>query len=134
MRPVHSWLDEALTDNQMEEMENIPDVDRIWIKGWFQSCSSCPVLSAGVSWMSEQEASLSCWTLLRHEYSLLNVTHIQPMPFFARYGDQFEAHWCKDLFQVLFAIFDNMKLKDIGDDNDFPDIYRDESVVLGVKQ
>ena len=38
-----------------------------------------------------------------------------------RYGDQFEAHWWKDLFQVLFRIFDNMKLKDNGDDNDFPD-------------
>jgi len=37
------------------------------------------------------------------------------------YGDQFEAHWWKDLFQVLFRIFDNMKLKDNGDDNDFPD-------------
>ena len=25
------------------------------------------------------------------------------------------------MFQVLFRIFDNMKLKDNGDDNDFPD-------------
>ena len=55
------------------------------------------------------------------------------------YGDQFEAHWWKDLFQacftvhsqasavdilntqVLFRIFDNMKLKENGDDSDFPD-------------
>ena len=33
-----------------------------------------------------------------------------------RYGDQFEAHWWKDLFQVLFRIFDNMKLKDSDED------------------
>ena len=44
------------------------------------------------------------------------------MPCFARYKDQFEAHWCKDLFQVLFVIFDNIKLKDNGND-DFPDMF-----------
>jgi len=26
------------------------------------------------------------------------------------YGDTFQAHWWKDLFQILFRIFDNMKL------------------------
>ena len=24
------------------------------------------------------------------------------------YGDQFETHWWKDLFQIVFRIFDNM--------------------------
>ena len=70
--------------------------------------------------MSEQEASPSCLILSRREYSLSYVLATFT-PCFARYGDQFEAHWWKDLFQVLFRIFDNMKLKDNGDDNDFPD-------------
>ena len=26
------------------------------------------------------------------------------------YGDTFEPHWWKDLFRVIFRIFDNMKL------------------------
>jgi brefeldin A-inhibited guanine nucleotide-exchange protein len=26
------------------------------------------------------------------------------------YGDAFQSHWWRDLFQVLFRIFDNMKL------------------------
>ena len=39
------------------------------------------------------------------------------------YGDQFETHWWKDLFQVLFRIFDNMKLTEDTDtdDTDYPD-------------
>ena len=26
------------------------------------------------------------------------------------YGDSFEAHWWRDLFRIIFRIFDNMKL------------------------
>lgn len=26
------------------------------------------------------------------------------------YGENFQSHWWKDLFQILFRIFDNMKL------------------------
>lgn len=26
------------------------------------------------------------------------------------YGESFQKHWWKDLFQILFRIFDNMKL------------------------
>ena len=44
------------------------------------------------------------------------------MPCFARIEDQFEARSCKDLFQVLFVIFDNIKPKDNGNE-DFPDMF-----------
>ena len=81
----------------------IPDVDRIWIKGWF------PILF-----------ELSC-IVSRCKLDVRTRGLTVLFDIVKTYGDQFEAHWWKDLFQVLFRIFDNMKLKEDGDDNDFPD-------------
>ena len=36
----------SVRDSAPDTAGHIPDVDRIWIKGWFPSCSSCPVSSA----------------------------------------------------------------------------------------
>jgi len=94
---------QLFTDHQMEETGNIPDVDRIWIKGWF------PILF-----------ELSC-IVSRCKLDVRTRGLTVLFDIVKTYGDQFEAHWWKDLFQVLFRIFDNMKLKDNGDDNDFPD-------------
>jgi len=82
---------------------HIPDVDRIWIKGWF------PILF-----------ELSC-IVSRCKLDVRTRGLTVLFDIVKTYGDQFETHWWKDLFQVLFRIFDNMKLKDNGDDNDFPD-------------
>jgi len=87
----------------LESSGNIPDVDRIWIKGWF------PILF-----------ELSC-IVSRCKLDVRTRGLTVLFDIVKTYGDQFEAHWWKDLFQVLFRIFDNVKLKDNGDDNDFPD-------------
>lgn len=29
------------------------------------------------------------------------------------YGEDFESHWWKDLFRIIFRIFDNMKLPEV---------------------
>jgi len=94
---------ELFSAHQVEESGNIPDMDRIWIKGWF------PILF-----------ELSC-IVSRCKLDVRTRGLTVLFDIVKTYGDQFEAHWWKDLFQVLFRIFDNMKLKENGDDSDFPD-------------
>jgi len=99
----HSTL---FTDNSLNSVEHtgvIPDIDRIWIKGWF------PILF-----------ELSC-IISRCKLDVRTRGLTVLFDIVKTYGEQFEAHWWKDLFQILFRIFDNMKLKDNGDDDDFPD-------------
>ena len=85
---------------------HIPDNDRIWIKGWF------PILF-----------ELSC-IVSRCKLDVRTRGLTVLFDIVKTYGDQFESHWWKDLFQVLFRIFDNMKLKDGSDeDGDYPDRY-----------
>ena len=94
---------ELFSAHQVDESGSIPDMDRIWIKGWF------PILF-----------ELSC-IVSRCKLDVRTRGLTVLFDIVKTYGDQFEAHWWKDLFQVLFRIFDNMKLKDSGDDSDFPD-------------
>ena len=83
---------------------HIPDNDRIWIKGWF------PILF-----------ELSC-IVSRCKLDVRTRGLTVLFDIVKTYGDHFESHWWKDLFQVLFRIFDNMKLKDGSDeDGDYPD-------------
>ena len=82
---------------------HIPDVDRVWIKGWF------PILF-----------ELSC-IVSRCKLDVRTRGLTVLFDIVKTYGDQFETHWWKDLFQVLFRIFDNMKLKDSDEDGDLPD-------------
>jgi brefeldin A-inhibited guanine nucleotide-exchange protein len=63
----------------------VPDVDRIWIKGWF------PILF-----------ELSC-IVSRCKLDVRTRGLTVLFDIVKTYGDQFEAHWWKDLFQVLPA-------------------------------
>eukprot|EP00088_Acartia_fossae_P042319 TRINITY_DN4441_c0_g1_i14.p1 TRINITY_DN4441_c0_g1~~TRINITY_DN4441_c0_g1_i14.p1 ORF type:complete len:745 (+),score=106.26 TRINITY_DN4441_c0_g1_i14:152-2236(+) len=97
---THSNLFQEQT---MEDQPNkIPDTDRIWIKGWF------PILF-----------ELSC-IVSRCKLDVRTRGLTVLFDIVKSYGDQFEAHWWQDLFQVLFRIFDSMKLKQ-NSDEDLPD-------------
>jgi len=94
-----SLFQEQMMDDQPNK---IPDTDRIWIKGWF------PILF-----------ELSC-IVSRCKLDVRTRGLTVLFDIVKSYGDQFEAHWWQDLFQVLFRIFDSMKLKQ-NSDEDLPD-------------
>ncbi|KAL5016750.1 hypothetical protein ScPMuIL_006339 [Solemya velum] len=78
-------------DHAGEEM-NVPEVDRIWVRGWF------PVLF-----------DLSC-IINRCKLDVRTRGLTVMFEIMKTYGETFQPHWWRDLFQVVFRIFDNMKL------------------------
>lgn len=75
----------------MEDI-NVPEEDRVWVRGWF------PLLF-----------ELSC-IVSRCKLDVRTRGLTVLFEIVKTYGDAFQSHWWKDLFQVLFRIFDNMKL------------------------
>ncbi|XP_021363171.1 brefeldin A-inhibited guanine nucleotide-exchange protein 1-like isoform X5 [Mizuhopecten yessoensis] len=71
---------------------NVPEEDRVWVKGWF------PVLF-----------ELSC-VINRCKLDVRTRGLTVMFEIMKTYGETFQQHWWKDLFQVVFRIFDNMKL------------------------
>ena len=108
-------------------------------KAGSQSSSSSLALSAGALVVVVITGKIQWVELLRCKLDVRTRGLTVLFDIVKTYGDQFEAHWWKDLFQasftvhsqasavdilntqVLFRIFDNMKLKENGDDSDFPD-------------
>lgn len=76
----------------MENDVSISEEDRVWVRGWF------PLLF-----------SLSC-VVNRCKLDVRTRALTVLFEIIKTYGDSFSAHWWKDLFKVLFRIFDNMKL------------------------
>lgn len=75
----------------MEDI-NVPEEDRVWVRGWF------PLLF-----------ELSC-IVSRCKLDVRTRGLTVLFEIVKTYGEAFHSHWWKDLFQVLFRIFDNMKL------------------------
>jgi len=69
--------------------------DRPWVRGWF------PLLF-----------ELSC-IVSRCKLDVRTRGLTVLFEIIKSYGDSFRPHWWRDLFQVLFRIFDNMKLPEI---------------------
>ncbi|KAG7171828.1 Brefeldin A-inhibited guanine nucleotide-exchange protein 1-like [Homarus americanus] len=83
IRDCAKYVDEK---PQMFREHNLEDVtvcaeDRVWVRGWF------PILF-----------ELSC-IITRCKLDVVK-----------NYGGSYSPHWWKDLFQIVFRIFDNMKL------------------------
>ncbi|XP_050518521.1 brefeldin A-inhibited guanine nucleotide-exchange protein 1 isoform X1 [Diabrotica virgifera virgifera] len=70
----------------------VSEDDRVWVRGWF------PLLF-----------SLSC-VVNRCKLDVRTRALTVLFEVIKTYGDTFSPHWWKDLFKVLFRIFDNMKL------------------------
>ncbi|CAH1959462.1 unnamed protein product [Acanthoscelides obtectus] len=70
----------------------VPEEDRVWVRGWF------PLLF-----------SLSC-VVNRCKLDVRTRALTVLFEIIKTYGSSFQPHWWKDLFKVLFRIFDNMKL------------------------
>ncbi|KAK5639975.1 hypothetical protein RI129_010786 [Pyrocoelia pectoralis] len=76
----------------MENDVAIPEDDRVWVRGWF------PLLF-----------SLSC-VVNRCKLDVRTRALTVLFEIVKTYGESFSPHWWRDLFKVLFRIFDNMKL------------------------
>ncbi|XP_025110208.1 brefeldin A-inhibited guanine nucleotide-exchange protein 1-like isoform X2 [Pomacea canaliculata] len=74
-----------------EEM-NVPEEDRVWVRGWF------PVLF-----------ELSC-VINRCKLDVRTRGLTVMFEIMKTYGESFQPHWWRDLFRIIFRIFDNMKL------------------------
>nr|CAD7430186.1 unnamed protein product [Timema monikensis] len=94
IRTCAKFVDEKPTlfcEHNMEDM-NVPEEDRVWVRGWF------PLLF-----------ELSC-IVSRCKLDVRTRALTVLFEIIKTYGDTFKQHWWKDLFQILFRIFDNMKL------------------------
>ena len=95
----------SLLPNQVEESGNIPDMDRIWIKGWFPILFelSC-IVSRYNTLVVHKEVKLVKFTRCKLDVRTRGLTVL--FDIVKTYGDQFEAHWWKDLFQASSTLYD----------------------------
>ncbi|KAK6645643.1 Brefeldin A-inhibited guanine nucleotide-exchange protein 1 [Polyplax serrata] len=82
-------------EHVMEEGHQVAPEDRAWVRGWF------PLLF-----------ELSC-IVNRCKLDVRTRALTVLFEIVKTHGDAFKQHWWKDLFQVLFRIFDNMKLPEL---------------------
>lgn len=81
----------AFRDHNMED-QTVPEEDRVWVRGWF------PILF-----------ELSC-VVNRCKLDIRTRALTVMFEVIKTYGSSFSPHWWQDLFQIIFRIFDNMKL------------------------
>ncbi|XP_041360036.1 brefeldin A-inhibited guanine nucleotide-exchange protein 1-like isoform X2 [Gigantopelta aegis] len=82
---------QTFCDHAGEEI-NVPEEDRVWVRGWF------PVLF-----------ELSC-VINRCKLDVRTRGLTVMFEIMKTYGESFQPHWWRDLFNIIFRIFDNMKL------------------------
>ncbi|KDR19475.1 Brefeldin A-inhibited guanine nucleotide-exchange protein 1 [Zootermopsis nevadensis] len=94
IRTCAKYVDEKpqlFREHNMEDI-NVPEEDRVWVRGWF------PLLF-----------ELSC-IVSRCKLDVRTRGLTVLFEIVKTYGDAFQSHWWRDLFKILFRIFDNMKL------------------------
>jgi brefeldin A-inhibited guanine nucleotide-exchange protein len=79
----------------MENDINVLEEDRVWVRGWF------PMLF-----------SLSC-VVNRCKLDVRTRALTVLFEIVKTYGESFKPNWWRDLFNILFRIFDNMKLPEL---------------------
>lgn len=82
---------QVFREHNIEDV-TVPEDDRSWVKGWF------PILF-----------ELSC-IINRCKLDVRTRGLTVLFEIVKTYGEAFKQHWWKDLFKVVFRIFDNMKL------------------------
>lgn len=89
---VHESPQQFAEHTGMENDMNVLEEDRVWVRGWF------PMLF-----------SLSC-VVNRCKLDVRTRGLTVLFEIVKTYGDTFKPNWWRDLFNILFRIFDNMKL------------------------
>jgi brefeldin A-inhibited guanine nucleotide-exchange protein len=75
-----------------DDLKNVPEGDQVWMKGWF------PILF-----------ELSC-IINRCKLDVRTRGLTVMFEIMKTYGESFKPQWWKELFNIVFRIFDNMKL------------------------
>ncbi|XP_018403612.1 PREDICTED: brefeldin A-inhibited guanine nucleotide-exchange protein 2 [Cyphomyrmex costatus] len=95
IRSCASYIDanpNLFAEGMMDDSGMVSEEDRAWVRGWF------PLLF-----------ELSC-VVSRCKLDVRTRALTVLFDVVKTHGSSFKPHWWKDLFQVLFRIFDNMKL------------------------
>lgn len=95
IRSSASYIDanpQMFAEGMMDDSGMVSEEDRAWVRGWF------PLLF-----------ELSC-VVSRCKLDVRTRALTVLFDVVKTHGSSFKPHWWKDLFQVLFRIFDNMKL------------------------
>lgn len=95
IRSCASYIDAnpaLFAEGMMDDNGTVSEEDRAWVRGWF------PLLF-----------ELSC-VVSRCKLDVRTRALTVLFDVVKTHGASFKPHWWKDLFQVLFRIFDNMKL------------------------
>lgn len=95
IRSCASYIDanpNLFAEGMMDDSGMVSEEDRAWVRGWF------PLLF-----------ELSC-IVSRCKLDVRTRALTVLFDVVKTHGSSFKPHWWKDLFQVLFRIFDNMKL------------------------
>ncbi|XP_014206228.1 brefeldin A-inhibited guanine nucleotide-exchange protein 1 isoform X2 [Copidosoma floridanum] len=95
IRSCASYIDanpHLFAEGMMDDNGMVSEEDRAWVRGWF------PLLF-----------ELSC-VVSRCKLDVRTRALTVLFDVMKTHGASFKPHWWKDLFQVLFRIFDNMKL------------------------
>lgn len=79
-------------DQGYEDLKSVPESDLVWMKGWF------PILF-----------ELSC-IINRCKLDVRTRGLTVMFEIIKTYGETFRTQWWNDLFNIVFRIFDNMKL------------------------
>ncbi|KAK7060645.1 Brefeldin A-inhibited guanine nucleotide-exchange protein 1 [Halocaridina rubra] len=94
IRDCARYVDEkpqVFRDHNIEDI-TVCSEDRVWVRGWF------PILF-----------ELSC-IITRCKLDVRTRALTVLFEVVKNYGGNYSPHWWKDLFQIIFRIFDNMKL------------------------
>ncbi|XP_068200225.1 brefeldin A-inhibited guanine nucleotide-exchange protein 1-like isoform X2 [Palaemon carinicauda] len=94
IRDCARYVDEkpqVFRDHNIEDI-TVCSEDRVWVRGWF------PILF-----------ELSC-IITRCKLDVRTRALTVLFEVVKNYGGSYASHWWKDLFQIVFRIFDNMKL------------------------
>ncbi|XP_020613851.1 brefeldin A-inhibited guanine nucleotide-exchange protein 1-like [Orbicella faveolata] len=90
----HVYENPEMFKEHSSEDGGVPEADKVWVKGWF------PVLF-----------ELSC-IINRCKLDVRTRGLTVMFEIMKSYGHTFQQHWWRDVFRVVFRIFDNMKLPD----------------------
>ncbi|CAF0723278.1 unnamed protein product [Brachionus calyciflorus] len=82
----------AFVEQGYEDLKSIPESDLVWMKGWF------PILF-----------ELSC-IINRCKLDVRTRGLTVMFEIMKTYGETYRSQWWKELFNIVFRIFDNMKL------------------------
>ena len=92
-------------------MINVPEEDRVWVKGWFPVLFelSCIINRCKLDVRTRYDDRRVAYRRI----FLIGFRALTVMfEIMKNYGQTYSQNWWRELFNVVFRIFDNMKLPD----------------------